>query len=132
MRKSTLYIIHSISTMLHYNRSIYSHYKNMHKINTIEVPPLSIINLHYKRSISHNAKRLSLITQKILTILLKCLLHILPPISLCTCVLTPINHIFSETRTLPPFQNISQNIWMALWTHADKLGTSNFVNRLKM
>ena len=64
--------------MLHYNRSIYSHHKNLHKINTIEDPPLSIINLHYKRSISHNAKRLSLITRKILTILQKALLHTLP------------------------------------------------------
>ena len=66
MRKSTPYIIHSILTVLHYNRSIYSYYEKLHykrsicshyKINTIGNPYLLIINLHYKRFTSYNAKR---------------------------------------------------------------------------
>jgi len=48
----------------HYKRSISLHYK----INTIGDPSLPIINLHYKRSISYNEKRFSLITLKLLRI----------------------------------------------------------------
>jgi len=63
--------------MVHHNRSVYSSYKNLHfktisshcKINILQDSSLLITNLHYKRSISCNAKRFSLITWKILTIL---------------------------------------------------------------
>jgi len=73
---------------VHYNTSINSHYKNLHykkpmsshcKINIIGDPSLPIINLHYKRSISNNEKRFSIITQKNMTIPQKSLLYISPP-----------------------------------------------------
>jgi len=64
-RKSTPYTIHSISTLLHYNKSKYSHYKNSHykrstssryKINIIGDPFLHIKHFHDKRSISYCEK----------------------------------------------------------------------------
>ena len=78
----------------HYKRSISLHYK----INTIGDPSLTIINVHYKRSISYNEKRFSLITLKLLRIPQKSLLQILPPNISSELYLTVTDHILSATR----------------------------------
>ena len=71
-------MICSTLTNLHYNRSIYSHYKKLHykrsisfhyKIDTMKDPSLYNINLHCETSTSYNAKHFYLITWKRLQIL---------------------------------------------------------------
>jgi len=90
-----------MSTFLHYSRSIYSHYKNLHykrstsshcKINIIgdTSVPIRPTNLYYKRSTFSISNSESIDNRRCR-----------PLISLQSSNITSTNHIFSETRLYP-------------------------------